>query len=322
MIDLPKSSITLPQLAFPLCGLLCLTPYASGAFALVMGVCLSLLLGNPFADWAKTWTSRLLQISIVGLGAGMNLTVIGKVGVEGLGYTAFGILLTFVVGTALGKAFKNDKNTSVLITAGTAICGGSAIAAIAPTIQAKPHEASVALAVVFLLNASALLIFPGIGHHFQLSEAQFGLWSALAIHDTSSVVGAAVQYGTRAAEIATTVKLARALWIIPVSLMIGFVWNRKSEKEASVKAKRPWFILGFLLAAALVTWVPMIQPLGANVSLLSKRILTFTLFLIGSGLTRATLSKVGFQPFLQGVCLWFIMASSTLFAITEGWIHP
>ncbi|MEO7164729.1 MAG: putative sulfate exporter family transporter, partial [Bdellovibrionia bacterium] len=282
----------------------------------------SLLLGNPFAGWTKAWTHRLLQISIVGLGAGMNLGVIGKVGMEGLGYTALGILVTFIAGSALGKILKNEKNTSALITAGTAICGGSAIAAVASTIRAKPHETSVALAVVFLLNASALLIFPGIGYHFQLSEAQFGLWSALAIHDTSSVVGAAVQYGPHAAEIATTVKLARALWIIPVSLMIGFVWNRKTGNETPVKAKRPWFILGFLLAAALVTWVPTIQPLGEAVSIFSKKLLTFTLFLIGTGLTRATLSKVGFRPFIQGICLWFIMASSTLFAITEGWIHP
>jgi uncharacterized integral membrane protein (TIGR00698 family) len=322
MIDLKKIYFTLPRFIFPLCGILCLTPYASGAIALVMGVCLSLLLGNPFADWTKIWTHRLLQISIVGLGAGMNLTVIGRVGLEGFGYTAIGIFMTFFVGIALGKTLKNEKNTSILITAGTAICGGSAIAAIAPTLRAKPHETSVALAIVFLLNASALLIFPGIGHYYQLTETQFGLWSALAIHDTSSVVGAAMQYGPHAAEIATTVKLARALWIIPVSLAIGFSGNRKDDVESQIRIKRPWFILGFLLTAALVTWVPAIQPLGEATSDLSRRLLTFTLFLIGSGLTRTTLSKVGFKPFIQGFFLWFIMASSTLFAITAGWIQP
>jgi len=316
-----KSHIPLSQIAFPLCGVLCFTPYISGAFALTTGVLLSLLLGNPFAQWTKTWTSRLLQISIVGLGAGMNLTTISKVGVEGLGYTALGILITFIAGTALGKAFKNDKNTSLLITAGTAICGGSAIAAVSSTIRARPHETSVALAVVFLLNASALVIFPGIGHYFQLSEPQFGLWCALAIHDTSSVVGAAVQYGAQAAQIATTIKLARALWIIPISLIIGYTWNRNSQNGVPVKSKHPWFILGFLLAAALVTWAPSLRPLGESVSGLSKTLLTFTLFLIGSGLTRAALSQVGFRPFIQGICLWFIMASSTLFAIIEGWIH-
>ena len=175
----------------------------------------------------------------------MNLIEVGHAGVHGFFYTVIGISVTMTLGLTLGKLLKTERDTSLLVTVGTAICGGSAIAAVAPAIRAKSHDVSVALATVFFLNAVALFIFPRIGHHFRLSQSQFGVWSALAIHDTSSVVGAAMQYGARALEIATTIKLTRALWIVPVTLGVGMMWNRGNPDAPAGKAKRPWFILGF-----------------------------------------------------------------------------
>jgi uncharacterized integral membrane protein (TIGR00698 family) len=281
----------------------------------------SIAFSNPFLDQTRQLTPKLLQASVVGLGAGMNLAVIGEVGLGGVGYTAVGILGTLAIGLLIGKLLKMEEDTSLLVTVGTAICGGSAIAAVSSTIRAKSHEISVALATVFFLNATALFIFPVLGHLLNLNELQFGLWSALAIHDTSSVVGAAIQYGSHAVEIATTVKLARALWIIPVSLAVGIFWNRKKKSDTAVQKKYPWFILGFLITAAIVTWIPALQVAGHFVNAAAKRTLVLTLFLIGSGLTRATIKNVGIKPFVQGVTLWLIVGSATLFAIQLGWIH-
>jgi uncharacterized integral membrane protein (TIGR00698 family) len=258
----------------------------------------------------------------MGLGAGMNLHVIGQVGLQGMGYTMIGIFSAVVIGTLLGKILKVEKDTSLLITIGTAICGGSAIAAVAPVIRAKHHEVSVSLGTVFMLNAAALFLFPWVGHLLQLSETQFGLWSALAIHDTSSVVGATLQYGAHALEVGTTVKLARALWIIPVAMMIGFIRSKKENSEIkSEKAKRPWFILGFIIAAALVTWIPALVPLGHNIESVAKKLMVLTLFLIGSSLTRETIKSVGIRPFVQGILLWVVMATGSLTAIYFGFIH-
>ena len=195
-----------------------------------------------------------------------------------------------------------------------------AIAAMAPAIGARSHDVSVSLATVFFLNAVALFIFPPIGHHFGLSQAQFGVWSALAIHDTSSVVGAAMQYGAKALEIATTIKLTRALWIVPVTLAVGMVWNRGNPDAPAGKAKRPWFILGFVAAAALVTWVPSLKLAGHEVFRGAQRSLVVTLFLIGSGLSRGALQMVGRRPLIQGFVLWIMMGSGTLAAILLGWI--
>jgi len=297
-----------------------LTQGASAGIALLSGVLFSVLLGNPFTEFGRLMTHRLLQISVVGLGAGMNLAVISQVGLSGVGYTAVGIVSSMAIGLIIGKLVGVQKDTSLLVTVGTAICGGSAIAAIASTIRAKSHEVSVALGTVFCLNAAALFIFPGIGHYLNLSETQFGLWSALAIHDTSSVVGAAMAYGSRSVEIATTVKLARALWIIPVSIAVGIMWNRTQENSVSTPKKYPWFILGFILVAAIVTWLPQYRSVGFLVSNLAKRSLVLTLFLIGSGLTRDTLKKVGLKPFIQGVSLWAVVGSLTLVSILMGWI--
>jgi len=218
----------------------------------------------------------------------MNLRIVIMAGLHGLGYTVLSIGFTVALGLWLARRFRVGRNTGLLVTIGTAICGGSAIAAVAPVIQAEEHDVSVALATVFLLNAVALFLFPPIGHAVGLSQDAFGLWSALAIHDTSSVVGAGLAYGPRALEVATTVKLARALWIVPVSLAIGFCWKRKDASGVAGrgKARKPWFILGFLVAAALATYVPVLHAPGQILARVAKQGLVLTLFLIGANLTR------------------------------------
>ena len=313
-----KSAIA--RFLIPLVGIVVLFPFVSPAVALVSGVALALLLENPYPT--REYTHRLLTWSVIGLGAGMNLQTVASVGVQGIGYTIISIASVFIVGTALQKLFKVNDEVGLLITVGTAICGGSAIAAVTPVIGAKPQSVSVALGTVFILNAVALIIFPPIGHFFNLSERAFGLWSALAIHDTSSVVGATVSYGKIAAEVGTTVKLARALWIVPVALIIGFLKRSDDHGDArqAGKAKKPWFILGFLIAAALVTWVPSLQPVGHIVEMIAKRALVLTLFFIGLGLSRATLKQVGLRPLVLGVVLWVLVASVTLGAVKLGWL--
>ncbi|RYZ77172.1 MAG: putative sulfate exporter family transporter [Proteobacteria bacterium] len=306
----------------PLGALICLLPQISSGIALFLGVAIALTLGNPYLTSSKKLTTYLLQISVVGLGAGMNLNIVASVGLKGIGYTVIGIVLILALGFALGKFLKTERDTSILITVGTAICGGSAIAAVAPALRAKSQDVTVALGVVFILNSVALFIFPPLGHHFALSQHQFGLWSALAIHDTSSVVGASLAYGAEAMQTATTVKLARALWIVPVSLGIGWLAarTRNIDERGEVKAKKPWFILGFLIAAALVTYVPTLAPAGEVVNLIAKRLLVVTLFLIGASLTRETVKQVGPKPLIQGVALWIIAASATLLALKLDWI--
>ncbi len=308
------------RLAFPIVAGATLLPLVSPGVALMVGIALALTFGNPYPLTTARVITPLLQISVVGLGAGMNLVEVGRAGVHGFFYTVIGITVTISLGLAMGWLLRTERNTSLLVTVGTAICGGSAIAAVAPAIRAKSHEVSVALATVFFLNAVALFIFPPLGHHFGLGQMQFGVWSALAIHDTSSVVGAAMQYGARALEIATTIKLTRALWIVPVTLVIGMVWNRGSDEKGAGKAKRPWFILGFLAAAAIVTWIPALKPAGHDVFVGAQRSLVVTLFLIGSGLSRQALQLVGRQPLIQGFLLWVIMGAGTLGAILLGWI--
>lgn len=307
------------QFLFPLVGVFTLTPWVSSGEALALGVFLALALGNPYLNQMKRYTHLLLSLSVMGLGAGMNLGIIGRVGIHGIGYTVVGIAIAGVVGTLLGRLLETPRDTSVLITVGTAICGGSAIAAVAPVIRAKHHEVSVALGTVFILNATALFFFPWVGHTLHLSEPQFGLWSALAIHDTSSVVGSTLQYGPRAVEVGTTVKLARALWIVPVAMLVGFIRARQDKGVVRTEgAKRPWFILGFLVAAGLVTWFPSLQPFGHQVEAIAKKMMVLTLFFIGSSLTRATIQTVGLRPFFQGILLWAIMATGSLAVIYFG----
>lgn len=283
--------------------------------AIFLGISLSLLFENPYQTYTKQWVPKLLAWSVVGLGFGMNLITVARVGAQGIGITLGTIAFCLSLGLLIGRCFKNQRDVSVLISCGTAICGGSAIAAVSAAIRAKSHEISLALATVFLLNAVALFIFPPLGHYFGLSQAQFGLWSALAIHDTSSVVGATLQYGQDALEVGTTVKLARALWIVPLTFLVSFyyahyIWHK--EETVAQKPKRPWFILGFLIAAALVTWVPWLKQPGQVIRQLAEQGLVLTLFLIGANVSRATLKEVGVAPFMQGVLLWVIMSAVTL----------
>ena len=293
----------------------------SAGIAVLSGIILSLTLGNPYAEFTKQATSRLLTWSIVGLGFGMNLMAVVHVGLQGIGYTIISIVLAMVVGLWLGRVFKNTDDGSLLITVGTAICGGSAIAAIAPTIHAKHENISVALAVVFVLNAVALFVFPVIGHLMHFTQEQFGIWSALAIQDTSSVVGATMQYGHSSLMIGTTVKLARALWIVPMTIVIGFFYAKKTHLEpGKTKAKKPWFILGFIFAAALVTWIPALQATGIKIHHIAEQALIAALFCIGSNLSRMTVQTLGMRPLLQGLMLWIVLASTTFFAIEMHYV--
>lgn len=312
------------RLLLPALALLCLLPVVPSWGALAAGLLLALVLGNPYAARTKALTPKLLSLSVMGLGAGMNLVQVAKAGLAGFAYTAAGLGLALGLGWILGRLMKVQRDTSVLLSVGTAICGGSAIAAVAPVIRASDEEVSMALVTVFLLNAAALGLFPLIGHALHMGERPFGLWAALAIHDTSSVVGAASGYGPEALLVATTTKLARALWIVPVAYGIGLLYTRLqyfSGEAGDAKAKRPWFILGFLAMAALVTFVPALQPAGAWVNAAAKRLLVLTLFLLGCGLSREALKRVGPRPLFQGMLLWLCVGAGSLGAIRLGWIR-
>jgi uncharacterized integral membrane protein (TIGR00698 family) len=308
------------RVAIPALAIVCLAFSASPALALSAGVVVALTLGNPWLARTRALAHRTLAWSVVGLGAGMNLEVVGRVGAHGLAYTALGIGLAFVLGAGLGRRLGVSHDAGLLVTVGTAICGGSAIAAVAPAIRAKDDDVSLALVSVFLLNAVALVVFPILGHALHLPETSFGLWCALAIHDTSSVVGAAAAYSERALEVATSAKLARALWIVPVTFVLAARRARTDEGERAAPSKRPWFIAGFLASAALTTYVPALQSVAPFVSLAARRLLATTLFLIGLGLTRTALRALGVRPLVHAVALWIAMATATLAAILAGWI--
>lgn len=293
-------------------------PWTPAAGALAGGVALALTTGNPHVALTRTWARKLLPISVVGLGAAMDLAVVARTGARGIGYTVATIGACVAIGTFLGKALRVPRRTGTLVTIGTAICGGSAIAAAAPVIGADDQEISVALGTVFVLNGIALLVFPPIGHAAALPPSSFGLWAALAIHDTSSVVGAALQYGAAALSIGTTVKLARALWIVPVTLVLAALERRRRAGAASGPSRPPWFILGFVAAAALTTYLPALRPTGEIVAALARRSLVLTLYLIGVGLSRETLRAVGVRPLVLGVALWIAMGVGTLAAIHAG----
>ncbi len=286
---------------------LCLLPFVSPPLALLMGLIVANLMGNPLAAQTAIVSKLLLQISVVGLGFGMNVFSAIKAGSQGLLVTVFTILGTLLAGYLIGQMLRVDKNTTHLVSSGTAICGGSAIAAVAPVINASREQISVALGAVFILNALALIIFPFLGQAFNLSQVQFGMWSAIAIHDTSSVVGATSSYGPQALEVATTIKLARALWIIPVSLAFGFIYRKQSGK-----VKIPWFIGFFMLAMILNTYFTPVQLLSPYLVTLAKAGLTLTLFLIGSSLTISQLRTVGIRPFILAVSLWLIISVASL----------
>ncbi len=316
------ASLPWARVAIPLAAAATLLPGVSNALALVAGVALALTLGNPWPTRTRSLAQKTLAWSVVGLGGGMNLVTVARVGLHGFAYTAIGIGAAFALGTFIGRRLRVSRDASLLITVGTAICGGSAIAAVAPVIRAKEADVSIALVAVFLLNGVALVLFPPIGRAMHLSPASFGLWCALAIHDTSSVVGAAAQYGGGALDVATAAKLARALWIVPVTLAIATQRARGPEsEEPSGKAKRPWFIVGFVAAAALATYVPTLRPIGQRVSEGAHRVLGVTLFLVGLGLSRTALRSLGARPLVQAIGLWCAIATATLAAIACGLVR-
>ncbi|MEO8762015.1 MAG: putative sulfate exporter family transporter [Bacteroidia bacterium] len=298
------------KVLFIIVAILCLTPLVSAPLALVLGFLVVQFIGNPYEETTKKLIHTLLQVSVVGLGFGMNATTALNAGKEGFIFSIVSIFSVLIIGFLLTKIFKIEKITGYLISAGTAICGGSAIAAIAPIIKAKPNQISVALAVIFTLNSIALLLFPVIGNMLHLSQHDFGLWCAIAIHDTSSVVGAASKYGAEALEVATTVKLARALWIIPLSFFSVILFKNKETK-----IKIPWFIGFFLLAMLLNTYFPMIQKVSPTIVSISKAGLTLTLFLIGAGLSLTAIKNIGIKPLILAVLLWLFISCGALVII-------
>lgn len=301
-----SESKLIQQLFFVGMLLLCTTVFVSPPIALGLGLIVANVFGHPFLVWNQKATNYLLQFSVVGLGFGMNVQSAMAAGKEGFLFTIISIVSTLILGTLLGKWFKVESKTTHLISCGTAICGGSAIAAIAPVIKSNEKQTSVALGVIFILNSVALFLFPAIGHYFNVSQSDFGMWCAIAIHDTSSVIGAASKYGPEALQIATTVKLARALWIIPVALFTAFIFKNKSGK-----VKIPYFIGFFILALVANTYLPQVQIFAPQLVSISKIGLTITLFLIGAGLNRKVLKSVGFRPLVQGITLWVCIASFT-----------
>lgn len=305
---------TLRQVVFVLLLLACLTPWASPPLALALGLVLAQTLGNPFAARTKKATAKLLQFSVIGLGFGMNAHAAVQAGRTGLLFTVLSIVGTLGLGYVVGRALGLSRHVTHLISCGTAICGGSAIAAVGPVLRAKDDEMSVALATVFVLNAVALFAFPPIGHALAMTQNEFGLWCAIAIHDTSSVVGAAAAYGDQALQVATTIKLARALWIIPVALGTALLFRQKD-----VKVKVPYFILGFIAAMLLNTYlpayVPRVHETGQILVKLAKMGLTVTLFFIGAGLSVQAIKAVGPKPYLLGVLLWLTISTGALYVI-------
>jgi len=293
----------------------CLTPWATPPLALLAGLVFGAIAIHPYKNESRELSKILLQSAVVGLGFGMNLQQVLHAGSSGFLYTAMGIAFAMTIGMLLGKWAAVRPRTAFLISTGTAICGGSAIAAVGPITGATEDEMSVSLGTIFVLNSVALLTFPTIGLWLKLSQMQFGLWAALAIHDTSSVVGASAKYGALALAIGTTVKLARALWIVPLSVGTAAV------KGSKTRIQWPWFILFFCLAAVANTYFFPGATAYHFLSGAGKLMLIITLFLIGASLSPATVRRVGPRPLLQGILLWIVVAVTSLLAIRAGWIR-
>ena len=296
----------------------CLTPWASPPIALALGIILALTQENPFHDVGRKMSKTLLQASVVLLGFGMNLAVVLKAGERGLLFAAATILSTFLLGALVGRWLRINRTVSILISAGTAICGGSAIAAVGSVLNADGGDMSVAMGTVFVLNAVALFLFPTLGHWMGLSQQQFGTWAGVAIHDISSVVGAASRYGVPALQIATAVKLSRALWIVPVALVISQVYRvseAASQPAKKAKIQVPWFIGLFVLASIMRSVTPGMDRVSLVLTHLATVGLTVTLYLIGAGLSRKTLQAVGWKPIAQGVLLWAVISVGSLLVI-------
>jgi len=304
--------LTVRKLLFMVLCILCLTPFVSPPLALFAGIVTAQFMGHPYPHLNHRASQLLLQFSVVGLGFGMDIHAAMATGKEGLILTVTSITIILLAGYFLGKYLKTDRKISYLISVGTAICGGSAIAATAPVINAEEKQLSIALGTIFILNAVALFVFPAIGHALQLTQHQFGIWSAIAIQDTSSVVGAAARYGAESLQTATTVKLTRALWIIPISLLSARLYG---SKESAIKI--PYFIGFFILAIVLNTYVPQLSEPSPFIVTASKSGLTLTLFLIGSGLSSKTLRSTGFKPIVLGMLLWILISVLGLAAVLQ-----
>ena len=315
------------------------------AEGLLAGACIALLFGNPLGKLTHRWSGLILQIAVVLLGVGINLGVVWRVGASGVGYTFVSIVLVMVAGMWLGRRFGLERDVALMVSAGTAICGGSAIAALSAATKPKAHDVAVSLGSIFLLTSAGMLLFPLLGHAVGFSQQQFGMWSALALHDTISVVGAAKTYGATALGIAVTVKLTRALWIVPLTAVLSWWHERKIHAAqdghaaktgvATQPAKAAWrrfipqpFIIGYLVAAAVFTYVPVWVPALSGVfkdvapwcNLVANRFLTLALFLIGAGLSREALRQTGVRPLKMAFALWCFASVATAAALWAGWI--
>ena len=293
-------------------GLSAYAAWVTPPVALFLGLAFALVCGQAHPKFNKKMSKYLLQYSVVGLGFGMNLHASLASGREGMEFTILSVFGTLLIGWVIGrKLLKVGRDTSYLISSGTAICGGSAIAAVGPVLRAKDSDMSVALGTIFVLNAIALFIFPVIGHALDMSQQDFGTWAAIAIHDTSSVVGAGAAYGEEALRVATTIKLTRALWIIPVAILTSFIFKSKGQRVSI-----PWFIFFFILAMVFNTYVLGTSAtgiaIGNGINDLARKMLTVTLFFIGASLSRDVLRTVGLRPLVQGVLLWVVISLGTL----------
>jgi uncharacterized integral membrane protein (TIGR00698 family) len=288
----------------------CLFPFVTPPVALFTGLAFALICGQAHPKFNKKSSKYLLQFSVVGLGFGMNLHQALASGKDGMMFTIISVVGTLLIGSFIAWRMKVEKKTGYLISSGTAICGGSAIAAVGPVIKADDGQMSVSLGTIFILNAIALFLFPVLGHYFGLTQHQFGMWAAIAIHDTSSVVGAGAAYGEEALKVATTVKLTRALWIIPVAFVTSFIFKNKTGKISI-----PWFIFIFILAMLANTFLPLPAFLTSELVWLARKGLTLTLFFIGASLSKDVLQRVGIRPMVQGVLLWIVIGVSSLLYI-------
>ena len=296
-------------------GMSAFSSWVTPPVALFFGLAFALLCGQAYPKFNKKVSKKLLQYSVVGLGFGMNLHASLASGKEGMLFTIISVIGTMLIGMFIGrKLLKVNRDTSYLISSGTAICGGSAIAAVGPVIKAKDSDMSVALATIFVLNAIALFVFPVLGGWLGLTQQEFGTWAAIAIHDTSSVVGAGAAYGEEALQVATTIKLTRALWIIPLALVTSFIFKSEGKKVSI-----PWFILWFIVAILMNTYVLDSMPeVGKAISGLARKGLIITMFFIGASLSTDVLKAVGVKPLVQGVLLWLVISISSLVYIVEA----
>lgn len=296
-------------------GLSAFSSWVTPPVALFFGLAFALLCGQAYPKFNKKVSKKLLQYSVVGLGFGMNLHASLASGKEGMLFTIISVIGTMLIGMFIGrKLLKVNRDTSYLISSGTAICGGSAIAAVGPVIKAKDSDMSVALATIFVLNAIALFVFPVLGGWLGLTQQEFGTWAAIAIHDTSSVVGAGAAYGEEALQVATTIKLTRALWIIPLALVTSFIFKSEGKKVSI-----PWFILWFIVAILINTYLlDSVPEVGKTISGLARKGLIITMFFIGASLSTDVLKAVGMKPLVQGVLLWLVISIGSLAYILWG----